>query len=147
MRSLYKKIWPLALCACLLLSQHFLYGGPVRDLHIDGKTFPSTYAFAPSLLRSPLNLLFPFESFKHEVCRKPAFLFSLPLPQDDLSGYQFTGVFFKANAIGTHYIRLNEHLTFRKGNSYLLLPHMATMPATPGLDRMTLPTVNLPRAD
>lgn len=145
MRSLYKKIWPLALCACLLLSQHFLYGRPVRDIGMPLGAYPS--AFAPSILRSPLNLLFPFESFKHEVCRKPVFLLSIPLPDNDLSGYHFTGALFKSKAIGTHYIRLNEHLTFRNGNSYLLLPHMSTLPADPELNRVPLPTVNLPRPD
>lgn len=140
-----KKIVPLALCAAILFSQHFLYGGPVRDIRL-GVSYP-TGSMMPSVLRSPLSLLFPFESFRHEVCRKPAFLFSTPLPNNNLSGYQFSGVLFKTNPIGTHYIRLNEQLTFRKGNSYFVLPHMSTLPADPGLNRVPLPTVNLPRPD
>lgn len=146
MRSLYKKIWPLALCVTLLLSQHLLYGRTAAEVGYPMRGYPAVYA-APSILRSPLHMLFPFESFKHEVCRKPVFSFSIPLPSSDVSDFHFTGVLFKANAIGPHYIRLNEQLTFRKGNSYLLLPHMSTMPADPDLNRVPLPTVNLPRPD
>ena len=146
MRSLYKKIWPLALCVSLLLSQHMLYGGTARDIGYPLHAYPSVYR-APSVLRSPLNMLFPFESFKHEVCRRPVFSISLPLPATDMADYHFTGVLYKSSAIGPRYIRLNEQLTFRKGNSYLLLPHMATLPTDPDLSRVPLPTVNLPRPD
>lgn len=94
-----------------------------------------------------MNLLFPFESFHHEVCRRPAFSILLPLPEHNLSGLQYTGVYFKSHPIGTDYIRMTENLAFRKGNTYLLLPHMLTLPVQPGLGHLPIPTMSFPRPD
>lgn len=147
MRPLAKIIWPFALAGCLLLTQHMLYGGPVSTFSPEKSAYPATAFSIPSIVRSPLHMLFPFASFRHEVCRRPAFIFSLPLPDTDLSTYRLGGVFFKTNPIGNRYMRLDEQLAFRKGNSYLLLPHTAILPTQPEPDRLPLPTMNLPRAD
>jgi hypothetical protein len=145
MKKIPLTIWAFVLCGCLLISQDILSGISYRTA-AKGAAYPAiTRDFSYSVLRSPLNLLFPFESFSHEVCRRPSTTFSLNMP--NLMTYQYTGMFLKNTMTGSNYIRISENLTFKKGNSFLLVPHTLTLPVQPDLQRMPKPTMSIPRPD
>ncbi|HEX5553271.1 MAG TPA: hypothetical protein VFX43_08480 [Chitinophagaceae bacterium] len=138
-------IWTIVFGGCLLLCHDILSGKPLRTPYTSA-TYPTVSMKSTSVLRSPMNLLFPFESFSYnEVCRRPAFEF--PLPETHFTGYGYSGLFFKTSTIGTGYIRLNEKLTFQKGNSFLLVPHALTLPVHPDMQQLPKPTLNLPAPD
>jgi hypothetical protein len=133
-----------------LLCGYFLsFGNAVSGTPLDAAPLNSSF-YAPGVhvntpffvKHSPLNFLFSFESFDHRVCRKPVFLFYAPFPSFDNLNYSH--VLFKTSALGPNYLRVNENITFRNGNTFLLIPHSFTLPVNSEPEYLPGPTMTLP---
>lgn len=145
MKRTHYTVMALVLCGCFLLCGKAFSGIPL-NAPLNGVNTSSTIAVAPFFIKhSPFNFLFSFESFNHEVCRKPVYLFYEPAPSFDNLNYN--SVSFRTSAIGSNYFRVNENITLRKGNTFLLIPHSFTLPVNPVLENLPAPTMTLPRPD
>lgn len=144
MKKLSVVILVLLFSSSLLFGSRALYGSALHPTVRTGG-YPALHLSIfdhSSLWRSPLAYLFPSENFNPEVCKRPTLgLTATPA----LSGFHYARLSFEASAVGTNYIQVNEKLTFRKGNSLLLIPQMFTVPVRPELQRFPLPTMDLPQ--
>lgn len=154
MKKTSLAISTLLLAGLLLLSVEMLSGTPLgvpfsKTAYPAARAYPAAYPAASTpLLRSPLRLLFPFEAFTHhEVCRRPLYMYSSRFSAPRLGDFEYSGLFFNTRPAAPGYIRLNEKLTFRKGNSFLLVPQSLTLPVNPGLQPLPRPSMNIPLPD
>jgi hypothetical protein len=146
MKKLYVVILSVTLCGILLFGSSTLYGNTFHPTVRTGG-YPALHLTLfdhSSLWHSPLAYLFPSENFDPEICRRPALALTAT---PSLSGFHYANLSFSATPVGANYIRVNEKLTFKKGNSLLLVPQMFTVPVRPDLQRFPLPTMDLPRPD
>lgn len=145
MKKISHIILLLALFGCFLSFEKAFSGTPaeipLNTLYTSSNNVSSPFFIA----HSPLNFLFSFEPFNHEVCRKPAFLFNASTPS--FKNLYYNNVFFKTTPIGTNYFRVNENITLRNGNTFLLIPHSFTLPVNPSLETLPTPSMTLPKAD
>lgn len=133
----------LALCISILSCESVF--SAVLANNARPKVYPVVNLLAaPSVLHSPLRLVFPYESFNHAVCRKPAFLF---LTDQRLSDFYFSRVSFNTQPLGNNYLKINQNITFKRGNSYLLIPKGVTLPLNENFGRFPKPTLNLHKPD
>jgi hypothetical protein len=150
MKKTSLAISTVLLAGLLLLSVEMLSGTPL-GIPFSKTAYPAATAYPATsspLLRSPLRLLFPFEAFtRHEVCRRPLYLYSARFNAPQLSDFHYNGLFFGTRPATPGYIRLDEKLTFRKGNSFLLVPQSLTLPVNPGLQPLPRPSMNIPLPD
>lgn len=145
MKKFSHTIVALVLCGCLLSFGKALSGTPL-DAPLSIVYPASTSVSTPFFIEhSPLNFLFSFEPFSHAVCRKPVYLFNVPTPS--FNNLHYNKVLFKTTSLGADYFRINENITLRNGNTFLLIPHSFTLPVNSGLETLPAPTMTLPRAD
>jgi hypothetical protein len=146
MKKASLAISTILLAGFLLFSVEMLSGSPLSASAAAPSGYPASVTGTMPLMRSPLNLLFPFGAFTHhDVCRRPFYdlQFTLPWP----GGFHYTGTFFRTGSAAGGYIRLHEKLTFQKGNSFLLVPQSLTLPASPALPPLPKPGMNIPLPD
>ncbi|MGH2643687.1 MAG: hypothetical protein ACRDE2_07060 [Chitinophagaceae bacterium] len=144
MKKISHIVLAFALCGSLLLFGRGLFGTPLEN-PLNSYT-PSSGIGIPFFVKhSPLNLLFSFEGLDHPVCRKPVFLFNTS--PATLNNLRYNSVFFKTTSLGPNYFRVNENITLRNGNTFLLIPHSFTLPVNPGLEPLPGPTMTLQGTD
>lgn len=150
MKKRSHTILVLIFCGCLLSFGNAFSGTPLES-PVNTFYTPSSGVNSPFFIEhSPLNFLFSFEPVNHEVCRRPALLFNTPVfdtQAPSLKDLHYNSVFFNTTSIGANYFRVNENITLRNGNTFLLIPHSFTLPVNSGLETLPAPTMTLPRAN
>lgn len=123
-----KKV-PLFILTCVLCAGFFATKRAFSAItfRAAGNTLVHTsfhVAHSSSVLRSPLSLVFPYESFSPAVCRRPLSLFWLDNNFDD---YYFHRAELTVPSNPATFTRIGQDMLFRKGNSYLLIPQTLTL--------------------
>jgi|GEM_PF-3279411 hypothetical protein len=145
MKKRYVVILSVTLCGLLLFGSSRLYGNVFYPTTARTGGYPALHLSVfdhSSLWRLPLDYLFSSDNFDPEVCRRPALEFTVT---PAMSGFHYANLSFQTHAVGANYIRVNEKLTFKKGNALLLIPQVFTVPVRPDLQPFPMPTMDLPR--
>lgn len=124
-----KRIWTAIMVTGFLAGTLFC-----QELHAHMPWKNRVY-FTPYDLHShsaPLafpTLTLPFFQFLHvheDVCAKPLFPWA--------GNYHLAGIRAEARPIGAYHLQVNSRLSFRKGNSYFVVPQTFTLPLMPDME-------------
>lgn len=144
MKKISLYVWIFALCLSVFCCERSFSAIAVKSpAHFTA--YPSINLEAPSsvsVLRSPLSMVFPFESLNHTICRKPISLFWI---NTSFENFYFSNVKLATPAASN--LQLDQDILFQSGHSYLLVPQKLTLQFNNGFRPMTNPTLQVRKPD